>query len=367
MKKVLVVLSSLNIGGAEARMTDVAEHLPRDKFQIDFLSMNLSESQFFEERLKACGVNIIKTSPPSGKRMLSHYKNLKKIMAEGQYNVVHANTSYHCGFVMAAAKKYKVPVRVSHSRTTSYGRRSIVNYIASFVGKFLIKTCATERLAISKDSGVFLFGKNAEFKVLPNAFDLNKYFSDTKVEEDALKQEFGLNDCFVVGNVGRFVPSKNQKFAVDILCEFLKVRPDAKLVFVGGGDTLERVKIYAEEKSVSEKVVFAGPRDDVFLWMKIFDVTVFPSEYEGLGNVAIESQAACTPCLCSGAVPKEVDMNLGLVEYMSLEKNASEWAASLESLSKTGRPPEDAIKNRFDEKNYTVESEVKQLIKIYES
>lgn len=367
MKKVLIALSSLNIGGAEARMTDVAEHLPKSEFQIDVLSMNLSDNQFFEERLRACGANIIKTSPPSGKKMLSHYKNLKKIMADGNYDAVHANTSYHCGFVMAAAKKYKVPVRVAHSRTTSYGRRSVVNYIASFVGKFLIKTCATERLAISKDSGMFLFGKNSEFKVLPNAFDLKKYFCDTSAEENSLREEFGLNDCFVVGNVGRFVPSKNQKFAIDVFCEFLKSKQNSKMVFVGGGDTLENVKEYAAEKGVSDKVVFAGPRDDVYLWMKIFDVTVFPSEYEGLGNVAIESQAASVPCLCSEAVPKEVDMDLGIIKHMSLDKNASEWAKVLAALSAVERPTQEKIIKQFDDRNYTVESEIRQLIKIYES
>ena len=72
MKKILVVLSSLHIGGAEARMTDVAEKLPKYKYTVDFLCMDTSENQFFEERLKKCGVNIIKIATPSGRELFSH-------------------------------------------------------------------------------------------------------------------------------------------------------------------------------------------------------------------------------------------------------------------------------------------------------
>ncbi|MBQ8827612.1 MAG: glycosyltransferase, partial [Clostridia bacterium] len=308
---------------------------------------------------------ITKIAPPRGKALFSHYKELKKIIGKGNYDAVHANTSYHSGFVVLAAKKYGVKVRIVHSRTTDYGRRSLVNTIAAVVGKLLINMCATDRLAISRASGEFLFGKRKDVLILPNAFDLKTYFSDTAEKENKLKRKYELDGCTVVGNVGRFVASKNQKFAIDIFKEFLKQKPDSKLIFVGDGETFAEVKEYAKTAGLSEKIVFLGSRDDVYLWMKIFDVLVFPSEYEGLGNVAIEAQAAGTPCVCSEAVPGEVDMELGLVSFMPLSENAEKWCDEVVEMYSCNRPAKELIRENFDKRKYTIESEVKQLSEIY--
>lgn len=366
MKRILVVLSSLQIGGAEARMTDVAENLPKDKYEIDFLCMDETENQFFEERLTRCGVRIIKIPALTGRNILFHYRELEKVISKGNYDVVHANTSYHSGFVVAAAKKCGVPTRIVHSRTTGYGYKKLVNRIAAVIGKKLVQKYANVRLAISKASAEFLFGCNTNVFVLPNAFSLKEYKADTSEKETALRKEYDLENTYVIGNVGRFVPSKNQKLTIDIFKEYLKTKPEIKLVFIGDGESFDDVKDYSAGSGVNDKIIFLGGRDDVPVWMKIFDVVLFTSEYEGLGNVAIEAQAAGTPCVCSTAVPKEVDMGMGIISFISNAEPVQKWSDEIRKLESAERPNIGKIEDCFEKREYTVEHEVKTLMKIYD-
>lgn len=366
MKKILVVLSSLHIGGAEARMTDIAEALPKDEYEIDFLCMDEAENQFYEERLNHCGVRIIKIPALTGKNIIFHYIRLKEVIAEGNYDIVHANTSYHSGFVVAAAKKCGVPVRIVHSRTTGYGYKRLVNRIAAVVGKKLIRKHANVRLAISDASAKFLFGTDENVLILPNAFNLAEYKSDTSAQETALKKEYSLENAYIIGNVGRFVPSKNQKLTIDIFKEYLKEKTEAKLVFIGDGESFEDVKAYSQTSGVDDRIIFLGRRDDVPVWMKVFDVVLFTSEYEGLGNVAIESQAAGTPCVCSTAVPQEVDMGIGIISFVSNANPVETWCEKIREFGRTEPPCFEKINDCFEKRGYTVEHEVETLMKIYE-
>ncbi len=55
------------------------------------------------------------------------------------------------------------------------------------------------------------------------------------------------------------------------------------------------------------------------------DVLVFPSYFEGLPGVVLESQSAGLPCVISDRITSEVRVT-DLVEYLSLEKTAEYWA-----------------------------------------
>src|SRR5690606_29748911 len=80
-----------------------------------------------------------------------------------------------------------------------------------------------------------------------------------------------------------------------------------------------------ERLGFKDKVIFAGIRNDVPSMMHLFDVFVLPSKFEGLGIVAIEAQAAGTPCVVSDTTPNESDMGLSLIRYIDLKENINLW------------------------------------------
>ena len=55
-------------------------------------------------------------------------------------------------------------------------------------------------------------------------------------------QELGLADRYVIGSVGRFSPEKNHAFMLEILKSARRLRPDAALLLIGGGQLLEPIR-----------------------------------------------------------------------------------------------------------------------------
>ena len=75
-----------------------------------------------------------------------------------------------------------------------------------------------------------------------------------------------------------------------------------------------------------------GNRSDIPEVMNSFDYFVFPSLFEGLGNVLIEAQVWGIPCLVSNMVPREADLGLGLLTFRDLTDGAESWAESINLL-----------------------------------
>lgn len=363
MIRVLQVLASLNMGGAESRMMDVYRKIDRTKYAFDFLTMQL-EPQYFEEEIKALGGRVIKIAPPRQDGALKNLREMERVMREGNYDAVHAHTSYHCGMAMLAAKKAGVPVRISHSRTTGSKHEGIAAKALLKVGKVLIKRYATDRLAISAEAGKYLFG-NSEYTVLPNAIDLSRYENITQEMLEALKTEFSLYDASpIIGQVGRFDSMKNHGFTLQLFSQYLKQHPKAKLVLIGDGPLREEREADAKSLGISDNVIFTGIRKDVPTWMNLFDLLLVPSVFEGLGGVILEAQAAGKPVIKSDSFTDAADLNIGLVTRCPLE-SPEKWLDEMDKTSKAPSP--DVIREAFRVSGYSLGSCIDTMCGLYEN
>lgn len=79
----------------------------------------------------------------------------------------------------------------------------------------------TVRFACSRYAGKWLFGKNADFTVIPNAIELDKFRFNAETRKQTRKELGISDDTFLIGHVGRFMPQKNQSFLVDVLAGLL--------------------------------------------------------------------------------------------------------------------------------------------------
>lgn len=361
--RVLQVFASLNMGGAESRMMDVFRCIDRTKYQFVFLTMQ-TERQYFEDEIRQLGGEVIKIKPPRESGVVHNLKEMTSIMREGHYDAVHAHTSFHCGMVMLAAKRAGIPVRISHSRTTGSKHGGMSSKLMLSAGKLLIKRYATQRLAISKEAGAYLFGKSVCY-VLPNAIDLTKYEKAAPDAVQRLRNEFGIiNTDLVIGQVGRFDPMKNHGFSLQLFSELLKDHPRAMLVLIGDGPLREEREHDAQRLGIADRVIFTGVRQDVNLWMQLFDVLIVPSVFEGLGGVILEAQAAGTPVVKSDTFTNYADLQLGLVSQCSLD-STSAWIAAIER--KPQIPTQETIAAAFQKRGFSLGAEVEYLMRCYEN
>ncbi len=309
--RVAQVMGKMLGGGVESVVMNYYRHIDRSKVQFDFL-VDADSTRVPEEEIKALGGRVFRIPPYQ--HPLRYRKELVRLFHEEHWPIVHSHINTLSVFPLSAAKKAGVPVRIAHSHSTM-GKGELAKNLMKLALRPLSNLYPTERLACSEYAGKWLFGRNADFTVIPNAIELEKFRFDPVIRQET-RRELGIaDDMFLVGHVGRFMPQKNQAFLVDVLAELLPQKPDTMLAFVGDGPDRPDVQQHAQALGIGDHILFLGQRTDVSHLYQAFDAFCLPSRYEGLGMVAIEAQVAGCPCVLSDQVPHEAGTaGLSMVE-----------------------------------------------------
>nr|WP_233710044.1 glycosyltransferase [Aestuariicella albida] len=155
-----------------------------------------------------------------------------------------------------------------------------------------------------------------------NHIDINKYTRE-QLSRESSRKFLGLpEDKYIIGNVGRLHPDKDQATLLKAFSE-LKM-PDSLLVVVGQGRLERSLKALAYELGVSERVLFLGRVENAWKYFKAFDVFALSSDNEPFGMVLLEAIAAGIPVLSTngGGAAEIVDENrqFAIGDYRSLAK-----------------------------------------------
>ncbi len=136
-------------------------------------------------------------------------------------------------------------------------------------------------------------------KVIYNGIDPAPY---VRPPQRNLRQEFGFApEDFVVGFVGQL---DERKGVFDLLKAFRQLSakiPHLRLLLCGSGNLREKIVRFLRENHLLKKGVLTGFRDDIPEIMKMIDVLVLPSLWEGFGIVVIEAMAAAKPVVVTRA------------------------------------------------------------------
>lgn len=321
--RVAHVMGKMIGGGVEQMVMNYYRHIDRDRVQFDFL-VDADSTLVPREEIELLGGRVFDVPPYQ--RLAAYERELKHLFREKGWLIVHSHINALSIFPLRAAKRAGVPVRIAHSHSTSGGNDLVKNAMKALLRPFA-NVYPTQRAACSTHAGEWLFGGKADFMVIPNAIDLGN-FRFCPIRRAAVRQEFGFADSqLVVGHIGRFSPQKNQAFLVRAFALVAKRRSDARLLLVGEGRQRAEVEELAASTCPKGSVIFLGQVDDVADLYQAFDVFCLPSEYEGLGMVAVEAEASGLPCVLSAAVPKEADP-AGTATFLSTNDSGL-WADAI--------------------------------------
>lgn len=342
-------------GGVESVIMNYYRHIDRSKIQFDFICDEDSTRIPYEE-IKKLGGRVFLV--PKYQNLPKYLKALEKLFKENRYRIVHANINTLSVFPLYAAKKAGVPVRISHSHSTSNIKEWKRNLIKNVLRPFS-KRYATDYFACSELASRYLFGNKTfdrgEVKIVHNAIDIDKFKFDEATRKK-LRKEFGIkNGTVVIGHVGRFVQQKNHTFLVDVFKEYHEKNPDSKLLLVGSGPLENKIKKKVEKLDLKESVLFLGQRDDVNKLYSVMDVFCLPSLYEGLGLALIEAQVNGLKSITNINIPREVKMSEKIFFIQSSIK------CYLDILNNYALDRTPSLEN----KNYNIEYNTEKLIQAY--
>lgn len=326
MKKILHFIHGLNLGGAENFIFNLLKAIDSSQYRFDFV---IQEPEIkhteFKKLIEAKGGNIY-LIPEFMHNPFGHARELKRLLKR-QYDFVHIHMNALINpipVIIASNDGCRV---IIHSHSTKNGLGGAVGkYVHKTNRQLLIKKDFI-RLACSTEAGRWMFG-NHSFQTVPNAIDINEYCFREEARRK-IREQYNLKDEYVIGQVGRLIPLKNQSFSLKIFNDLRKKAPhlNAKLMIVGDGPDKLALSNLSEELDLSGNVIFTGSVLNVCEYYSAFDCFIMPSFFEGLALVAVEAQASGLKPLVSDTVTKEINIT-GFVKHLSLE-NPRQWVEAL--------------------------------------
>lgn len=353
-------------GGITRSAMKYWKFVDKERFQFDFATC--SKKIDFEDEINKQGCKVHYISAYAEENPEQFCEDLRNILAQG-YDAIHLNTSWWKGFLAEkVAKEMGIKVIVVHARNTYVDindeqKRTYELENHEKCKKEFTEDLATHFLACSPEAADFLFGEQIpkeRIKIFHNALDIHRYAYD-ETKRGIIRQQLGIEQKYVIGNVGRMVYQKNHAFLVECFNEVQKQVPNAVLMLLGGGELEEEIREQINEYGISDKVIFTGEVDNVEDYMQAMDVFAFPTRFEGLGNVLIEAQTAGLKCLTSDNVPRETCITDN-IEYLKLDKKT--W---VEAMSKYAAGYDRHNMNaQIRSAGYDITEEIKVIEQIYE-
>lgn len=363
MKRLLCIVGSMDMGGAETFLMKIFRKLDKSKYQMDFAVAKKNEGTYDKEIIELGGK--IYHITPKTKGIMKNFNDIRTLVKQEKYKYVLRTSQHSLSALELLAARLggasTLIFRSSNSNTTS---NSISQNFIHRICMFMPQHFANVRIAPSTEAAEFMFGKgcieNRKVKLMHNGVDTS-IFRYSKESRNSIRKEFNINDnSFVVGHVGRFNHQKNHTFLIDIFIEIATQNNNAVLMLVGQGEELNSIKNKVKSAGLENKVIYTGVRKDIPALLSAFDIFIFPSLYEGMPNTVIEAQAIGLPCLIADTITREADFT-GLVHYMSLQDSPKQWAekavnyASKEKLDTT---------EVFLKKKYDIDSVVNQFTQL---
>ena len=326
--RVVHAVVNMNRGGAEMLIMNLYRNIDRRRVQFDFLTCREGT---FDDEIRALGGRIHRVPWITEAGPVGYARALDRFFAgDGrQYGIVHAHMDRMSGWVLRAARRAGIPVRIAHSHSTKMEGGPLARLFKWASGR-LIAAHATDRLACSEAAAAWLFARRAgEARIVRNGVDCGALAFDPEIRR-AARAELGLEPGqLAVGHVGRFHPPKNHAFLIGLFARLAAERSDAVLLLAGDGPLKADIVRRVEGAGLEGRVRLLGVRGDIPRLLAAMDVMVFPSLYEGMPMALIEAQSAGLPCVVSDRVTAEADLGIGLVTRMPLEAPADEWIRAI--------------------------------------
>lgn len=354
--RILHIIAGMGSGGAEHIIMEWYRRIDRTKYQFDFLIR--SNENIYMDEIRSLGGHVY-CAPRFPQECIENYKYTKALLEKKKYRIihVHANALIYI-YPLIEAKKNEIPCRIMHSHNTNTA--SPLFFPIHQMNKCRIKQLANVRLACSNAAGKWMFGAQGGHIFVPNGIEIKKFLFQKKLR-DEYREKLKIEDKFVVGNVARFLPSKNHEFLLKIFWEIASLEPDAVLLLAGEGAEQEKVINRAKKMGIYHKIRFLGVRDDIYALMQAMDVFVFPSKFEGLGIVLLEAQCSGLQCFASDCIPPESKISQN-IHYVSLDAAPAVWARKILRCKNVKRTQEYLSQLSFD---YDISNTVGILEKIY--
>lgn len=290
--KIVHVITSLRIGGAEKLMVEILPRL-RDMGNEVELVLFCGVQTAFKQQLLDRGIKITDLSADGSVYNPRFIFKLRKYIKNS--DIVHTHNTSPQYFAALAKMLSRGKAKLVTTEHSTHNRRREI-WGAKFIDKLVYKQydSITSISQKATDNLVEFISNKGCVVTIDNGVDIQCYRDAVAID---IRKDLNLSSKVVlITQVAGFREAKDQ----DTVIRSLKyLQQSVHAVFVGDGVRRELCESLANQLGVSDRVHFLGLRSDVPEILKSSDIVVMSSHWEGFGLAAVEGMAACKPVVAS--------------------------------------------------------------------
>lgn len=300
--KVLHLINTLSIGGAEKHLLTLSRYLKRQNVEVVVacLREEVKGSRSLRLDFETEQIRVINLRVDS-RYDYRVFEKVARVLAAERPDVLHthlprADLAGAFARFLNPSVAWVCSVHAIYSEDWS-GRWTLPLF------NFLWRR-ADVMLCISHAVRGWLVGRGVpaeKARVIHYGIEPEK-FCEPKVN---LREQWGLDGHAVIGSIGRLEPRKNHECLIAAMPKICTALPSALLLIAGHDPWGHRAKLqrHIDELGLRENVRLIGFQNDIPSFLKAIDVFAFGTNSEGFGQVVVEAMAMGKPVVASAISP----------------------------------------------------------------
>lgn len=302
--RVLHVITSLSVGGAETMLRNTALRMQGTRAEQAVLSLTTQDGIGAE--LAASGVPVTALDARAGILSPANLSAARRLVRKWRPDLIHS-WMYHANVLAYWLRS-----------TSGVARPALITSVrgaldAPSVQKKMLRIVRRIDALLSARADAIIFNSrsaarqhvkigyaSARVQVIPNGFDTDSFKPD-QGQRTATRSELGAGGKVVVGVVGRFNPLKGHRVFLGAAAGVTRQLPDCRFVLVGRGCDESNAQLagWLADLGLRDETHLLGERRDVAALLNGMDIVVCPSLSESFPNAVGEAMACGKPCIVS--------------------------------------------------------------------
>ena len=371
--RILHLITHLAVGGA-AETVIATCRLARPEIESAILCGKTAPGEdSLDEMALDCGVRMERL--PSLRRTVhpwtdAHaYRELTRRLRHEKWDVVHTHGSKAGILGRMAAHAAGVPGIVHTVHGWGHHERQTPQARQLFIAAERRVARITDRLIVVADANRVKglrdkIGTPEQYTTIRSGIDIAR-FRDVTVDKAAMLRELGIPDGVpVIGTVSRLAPQKAPEDFVKLAAQVRERYPSAHFLLVGDGPLRKQFLADVQKAGLTDNMHLMGYRDDIPELLRLFDVFVLTSLWEGLPRVFAQAMCATLPIVATDVDGAPEAIEDGVTGYLAQPKDVDRMAWGVLRLlddphlrAEMGRRGLEAVSPKFCEEEMVRQTE----------
>jgi len=371
-KKVLIALTSSEVGGAPKVVYDLLNHVGK-KGQVtskkEFEFIVAAPKGPFVKKFRGLGYKVYPV--PLDRIGIRGFIGLLRVANKEKVDLINSHGKGAGIYARKVGVLMGIPViQTFHGLHYDY-RNPLKRFLYLWLERFLTPM-ARFVVNVSKSQekegirlGIFQKDKS---KVVVNGIDSGE-IGVQRSGNRGFRKKLGIEEKdFAVAMVARFDEVKGHMRFINLIPSLVEAVPNLKIVFAGGGKGEKDMRQLARKFGVSDSTIFLGERKDIPKILQAVDAVVLPSYHEGLPISVLEASATGLPVIGSDVVGIKDTIRDGETGILADFDNPKAVVGSFKKLAKspTLRRRMGERGRDFVEKEFSMEKFVDSTLRVYQ-